>query len=515
MNNLWKKEADGGNYVDIFKNIETSAISSGNGLQKNNEISTRLRNKGKQEFQEHYSIEAMDYGNRSLCFAEIGTDNVNLAYGNRASSFLKLKKYEKCLADIDMAKSTDTTNVLSAKLMTQMTDAIKRIKRKREEPQAVFERKLSFGASKQFSCLADVVEIQQNEEFGRHAVAMRDLPVDQTILVEESFLSTTLSGILIGCATCQKTQMNFIACDKCTMAIFCDEKCKEYNGLHKYDCNFIYDRDQAKNKEFQMIAHSIFFALNTFGDVDELVEFIENSIGKGSTLYVPESLDDAVSKYRLFLTHIGFVDIIDMQSILINSKHLYTVLLKLPAISNVFDNEQKQLVLMHLVTMHDILVCQNSIIVKRDEGQRIATLSLVCPLFNHACSPNLLNYSINGLQLCITIRPIKKGDQLFVSYSCDDLPTEDRQIQLMQHYGFHCKCDKCEPKYTADDVAKLVAESGFKYVKRNLNSNITDKKIRTEVKKKCIKLLNKYGHVWMPELEIIMDMYIKTELHEY
>lgn len=512
MDYLWKKEAGGGNYVNIFKNIMTSVISSRHGLQKDNKISTNLRIKGNQKFQEHSWFDAMDYYNRSLCFAENDTENVSLAYADRAKCFLKLKMYDKCLADIEMAKSMGTPNDLMAKLKKQKANCIKLMSQEQQEPD--YERKLSYDASKQFPCLADVVKIQQNEEFGRHAIAMCDIPVGKAILVEEYFLSSTLSGMFIGCATCQKTRMNFIACEKCTMTIFCNEKCKKNNELHIYDCNFIYHRDQSGNKEFQMIAHSIFFALNTFEDVDELVQFIESSIKKSSTLYVPDCLDDAVSKYHLFLTLNGEADTDKMQFIPDKAKYLYTILLKLPVVSSAFDSEERRLFLKHLVTYHFVKFCKNSIVSSQNECQRIVTLGLVFPLFNHACSPNLLNFAICDTQFCITIRPVKKGDQLFVSYSCADLPTRFRQMHLMKKFGFLCKCDKCDTKYTADDVAKLVADPGFKYVKQKLNSNLLDQKNRTDVKGKCIEILNIFGHKWVPELEIILNMYIQAELYE-
>lgn len=43
---------------------------------------------------------------------------------------------------------------------------------------------------------------KHNDEFGRHIIANCNLPTGKAILLEKSFISTTLSGLLTGGATC-------------------------------------------------------------------------------------------------------------------------------------------------------------------------------------------------------------------------------------------------------------------------------------------------------------------------
>lgn len=111
MDLLWKKERSSGEFVDIFKNVSPMdelswkmRIAVGVSLsKKKNETSTFHRESGNKEMQESHFYVAMWYYNVSLCFAEIGTDNVSLAYANRSLCFLKLKMYDKCLKDIELA----------------------------------------------------------------------------------------------------------------------------------------------------------------------------------------------------------------------------------------------------------------------------------------------------------------------------------------------------------------------------------------------------------------------------
>ncbi|XP_055294954.1 SET and MYND domain-containing protein DDB_G0273589-like [Sitodiplosis mosellana] len=520
MENLWEKELCEGStsYVDIFDDIKTESVSSGHGLSKNDLISTQLREKGNQKFKDSLWIDAMDYYNKSLRFAAIGTKNMSFVYANRAACFLHLKMFDKCLIDIEMAKEGNYPKELLPKLEKREADCLKMMKREKQEH--LLERKLSFEANANFPCLANVVEIQWNDEFGRHVIAKCDLPAGKTILVEKSFLSTTLSGPFIGCATCQRTTMNFIACDHSmmslldsTIAVFCDDHCKQA-GLHKYDCNFVYDRNQANDSQLRMMAQTIFFGMDAMENIDEMIQFVEETERIKSS-WTPDSIVDAKSKYRLFLTLAAFPDENEKKSLVVKAKSLYGILIGIPTVNGVFNTTEKQQFLKHLVTKHVVIASQNAINATQNQCQRIATLGLIFPLFNHECAPNLLNFSIGDQQVCITMRPVKKGGQLFVSYVTADVSTRLRQTHLMNNFGFLCKCDKCELKSSTLAAKKLLADPLYLFLQRNRKVDLLNDTIRANIKEKCIDLLNKHGQTWFPELEFVVDLYVKSELYEH
>lgn len=167
---------------------------------------------------------------------------------------------------------------------------------------------------------------------------------------------------------------------------------------------------------------------------------------------------------------------------------------------------------MHLTVKHTLIVSKNMATNKNQ-----ITLSLLFSLFNHACSPNLLNFSLFDQQICIVLRPIKKGQQLFVTYKCrsSDMSTANRRAQLMDCYLFLCKCDKCEPQFSASEIAKLKTDQTYKFLQRNRNQNLLVDKTRRNIKMKCIEFLNKFGHTWCPEIDFVLDMYTKSELYEH
>lgn len=517
MDNLWKKESSAKNasYIDIFADIDAIPVLSGHGLSKNDSISTRVREKGDQHFAETTKsncwMDAMERYNESLRFAEIGSKSVSLAFANRAACFLHLKMFDKCLIDIEMAKQENYPKELLPNLEKLKSDCLKMMKQQKKVH--LLERKLCYEANANFPCLADVVEIKRNDEFGRHAIAKCDIPAGKTILVEKSFLSTTLSGPLINCTTCQRTRMNFIACDHCTIALFCDDQCKEAS-LHKYDCNFVYYRDRANNSQLQIVAHSIFFGMEAFKDVDEMIRFVEETEQIKSE-WTPDSIVDAKSKYRLFLTLAAFPDDNEKMVMVKKAKSLYGILITMPTVNRAFNTIQKRQFLKHLVTKHVLIKCQNAINATQNQCQRITTLGLIFPLFNHACSPNVLNFSIGDQQVCITLRPVKKGGQLFVSYITADATTRQRQTHLMKQFGFLCKCEKCKPKFAASNVENLLTDSLYLFLQRNRNVDLLNDIIRANIKKNCVDLLNKHGQIWNPELEFVVKMYTKSELSEH
>lgn len=508
MENLWKKESSAQNasYVDIFSDIEVYSASNVFSPSKNNFISTQLRQRGNKKFNENLWVDAMDYYNKSLRWAEIGTQNVSWAYANRATCFLHLKMYDNCLIDIEMAKQANYPKELLPKLEKRRVDCLKKME---QEKQVQFsERKLSFEANANFECFADVIEIQQNDEFGKIVTAKRDIPVGKTILIEKTFLSNS------GCAMCRRTRMNFIACDHCTIAMYCNDSCKKtiIGNLHNYDCNFVYDNDEKDNALFQLVAQSIFFVIEIFEDVDEMIRFIEETEQIKSN-WIPDSSIDAKSKYRLFLT----LRTRDTYTVDKYSKYIYMILVDMPKVRSVFNTIQKQQFLKHLVAKHNHIMRQNMISAYKDDHCEInSTLSLVFSLFSHECSPALFNFKDAGQEICITMRPVKKGQILSMSYAYRwrNHATIQRQMVLFKNFNFLCKCDKCRPNFKLSNVIKCLKDPLYQFLRCNRNADLYNETIRTNIRGKCIKLLNKYGHNWFPELDFIIEMFMNSEIDE-
>uniref|UniRef100_A0A0D9W9W8 SET domain-containing protein n=1 Tax=Leersia perrieri TaxID=77586 RepID=A0A0D9W9W8_9ORYZ len=66
---------------------------------------------------------------------------------------------------------------------------------------------------------------------------------------------------------------------------------------------------------------------------------------------------------------------------------------------------------------------------------------------NHSCCPNAKAYKrdedTDGNAVIIALQPIKKDDEITMSYIDEDVPYEERQAQLAD-YGFICTCPRCQ-----------------------------------------------------------------------
>lgn len=130
----------------------------------------------------------------------------------------------------------------------------------------------------------------------------------------------------------------------------------------------------------------------------------------------------------------------------------------IPSVNIAFDSESKQRFLLHLILHHLAINVTNAI-----ESEFTASIGAVLSLFNHSCAPNLYNYSVDNRKLCITIRPVKKGEQLFISYlgPDDEQTAKQRQHLLKSKWNFECKCDKCQPHCQIADINKMKLDPCF------------------------------------------------------
>lgn len=69
-------------------------------------------------------------------------------------------------------------------------------------------------------------------------------------------------------------------------------------------------------------------------------------------------------------------------------------------------------------------------------------------LLNHSCYPNVIHAMVEGKMVLIVARPIKAGEQIFITYgplfSIHDISMRQARLSL---YGFDCDCIACANKY--------------------------------------------------------------------
>lgn len=421
---------------------------------KSNKISNEFRIDGNAFYRAGNWKGAMKSYNHALRFAETGTDNTSFAYANRAICFLKMQKYCECLIDIDLAIEANYPQQLMSKLLNRKAECQKLIGlgfsvKFISKP---FTPELSFTSNEKFPCMADVLEIKRNEEFGRHIVATKGIDVGQTILVEKPFTSSVCLFDGTYCWECFGINKNFVACSKCTDVMFCSTEC-----LHQSETHFCgLDIHRMPNDE-KFIATSILIALQAAPNIDELMIFVDEVLSKRDTV-LPEASNDSRTKYATFLRlQPAKKSKYDVKTIYM----IYNGLLAVPDIKNIFNSEKTQRFLMHLIVEHALIISNNSFHGNMWNVFKAYAVACVSSFFNHNCEPNVFNFSIANYEVYITVAPIEKGQQLFISYLSGEPTPLERQTWLLDRWNFICKCDKCVPFKPCDLGSQSIKHIGI------------------------------------------------------
>ncbi|XP_055303363.1 SET domain-containing protein 3-like isoform X2 [Sitodiplosis mosellana] len=429
----------------------------------------------------------MECYNQSLCFAEIGSENVALAYSNRSACNFHMMLYKEVLVDIELAKNANLPDRLIKKLEERKNDSMKLMSSVRVER---FEPKLSYESDENFPCMANVVEIKYNEEFGRHVVAKCDIPAGRTILVENDI--PHIRDDSSACYTCMKIFTNCVACPNCPDVAFCSFDCMSRNQTHKWECGSFFNSEFEFNMKFMI--NTLLMAIDSFPDVNSLMQFVEDALLEDPET-LPTSLNDSKSKYHFFLKLTTSAPYPLGTS---QAYKPYEVAINLPKVSRLFDSDRKKRFFMHLVMHHTLILSSNEFAIDDEK-----VLGYVSSLLNHSCAPNLVSIHSSSHMFSVTGRPIRKGEQLYTRY--DTCPNGvDRQAYLKERWGFICRCEICEPTRAPIDRKLITSDFCYKYVVKNKdNMDMT-----AIVQKKCIKFLNKYGHLPWSAIKNIFTIYV-------
>lgn len=502
MEYLWKKESTrtGLRYVNFhdFVHNESCACSETHDVipqYKDNKISTASRLRGNEFFRAQKWLDAMKCYNESLCFAEIGSEKVALAYVNRSTVFFYVNMYQEALIDIDLAKSANLPVNLISEVKQRKQRCLEQIADIGQSTQHV--PKLSYDADENFPCLANVVEIKYNAEFGRHLVATADIPTGQTVLVEEMFIKSR-ENRRIACDTCAKEIGSFIPCPQCPAIVYCNASCMKRNRTHKWECGIGLDRFDVYQYVAIFYVKAILLAIETFKDADSFITFVESVLFEDREK-LPISLNEPESKYHFFLKLDASApcnfDLLD------ETLKIYSIVMKLPKVCDVFNREDQRCFLMHFIAHIYSITTTNS--TGDDESLSVAN---VMSFLNHSCAPNINHSYIGNVRFCETVRPIRRGEQLFMSYLgvTEEPSAQQRQAELKRIWGFDCKCTRCEPvKEVHPFYRSYLIDPSYKFILDNFEK----RDMFTEVLEHCRQFLDKYGHFWSMEIQFIAHKY--------
>lgn len=382
MENLWKTaedDASKGQYVDIFASVQNEfghcfnewdkyidEVQIGTAHTKCNRTAERELEAGHEYFKITNYRAAMQKYNECLSFAEPNTKWESLAYEHRAACFISMNMYAQASTDIHLAMKFKQETRTSLRLQAKFSECQKQLNA--VGPTEMAEPRLDYAVNKDFPCLANVLEIREDGEFGRHIVAKCDIGVGKIVLATNTFASVAVSDTLTTCSFCTKIERNFIACADCSNAMFCRDTCADRIGAHRLECGTIYHHIDTNLK---LPIQTLLMAIEMFSSIDKLMEFVKCYVAYGNNGHgIPKAASDTKSKYALFLTLIRTKS----NDCIYSAYQVYKTLLAFPRIRCLANTAEKMLFLAHLTVHHVTVIVRNSFeYVKRDKDATTTT----------------------------------------------------------------------------------------------------------------------------------------------
>lgn len=527
---LWKKESKQLNalFVDLFASNggETWFRDCSRGMRgnprkpvKNDNESSAKRNAGNAHFRNGRWVDALECYNDSLSLAKPGSENVSLAYANRAACFLKMKQYDECLNDIELAKKSGYPNHLMDKIDKRMNDCSKCMENG-DSRSGLNQLKLSCEPDEKFPCMANSLKIERDQS-GNSVVAREDIGIGETIVVEKVFHAYLLQYRAQKCNICLKSYTNLIPCDRCSSAMFCSEECRT-NLLHEHECSLVCAEDSNINGSILNDTRGIILACNMFSSADELMDFVVQTI-QSDPKKLPDSLSDDKSQYHAFLKLPTNEQLLDSNTLVFLTYHVYNMLQKIPKIDAMFRTLKHRRFLMHLVCAHVKIVDNNSVqgTFTNSFGQNVNWynhIGFIENYFKHSCAPNVVTSERDGHRIFITVRPIKKGEQLTFSYYMFRLEsTEKRQQILWDRKKMICSCTRCQGISASwEQRQQLTADPNYQKIVLDLSPMaLVDKDEMQAMIDKCATFLKKYDNIeWCDEIGMVVFTYSLTLLRQ-
>lgn len=495
---LWSKESDKKNalYTNLCTTRQREQL--GEKQTKSDLVSKDYSKRGDAEYKECRWSNALSLYSRSLCYAE-SSERMGYGFAHRGACFYEMKMYKECLVDFDLATQYDYD---LDKFDRQQENSLKFVDQGKQ--MGSFVPELSFPSQEQFPGFSEVLAIQKNQESGLHIIATADIEVGKTVMKEKAFTAISI-GNEQRCSKCYSTYTNLVPCKKCVRALFCVNSC-EICDIHRLECGIQFPRMGCLIREdFFPVVRSIIVALNIFPNVDEMKAFVEGVIAEDQKELPKETVTDR-SKYSIYLRHFdkNYPNASNTTRSIIST--IFQALLAQRPIAEKFTTKHHQRFLMHLIG-HHISIRRN--IANGIEYRNKLVTPVLGGYFNHSCIPNAIMLPIDGWVAVTICRPIKKGEQLFISYHGTKFQRTfiERQAIIEEEFHFKCKCERCVLEVTDSLPSTRFLDDESRDILKNAAETLLytmDK--RKTVTELCTRLLNEHGrNMWCEDLGMLLS----------
>ncbi|KAI9308593.1 hypothetical protein BJ944DRAFT_259961 [Cunninghamella echinulata] len=264
---------------------------------------------------------------------------------------------------------------------------------------------------------------------GRHAVALEDISEGTTVCLEQATAFIVRSDYMDQqCHICLDDLSTKMACSDCKMVYYCSQKCIEMDEHHHQVCSLlsqITTIGRSTDVDPDLLRLMVYLLLRKKIEKEDE----NNNINpRTATPYwcVEELLSHKEKAAPAFIKVISNA----AERILVENPNLASS-------ANVDD----------LVT----LACRINSNAhglgdnhSRNTDVALGLFPIGAMFFNHSCNPNTAFIGLeNGKLAFRTIRPVRKDEELVVSYIDIYAPRDERRQNLLNSKHFWCKCKRC------------------------------------------------------------------------
>lgn len=431
--------------MELFKQLKRIEDNVWTNEPKCNKQSLHHRERGNSDFNQdtiESILAALIQYNKAVCFAE-DSKQMSIAYAKRATVYLKLKLYDICLKNIEMACAASN---LPEKLWSKLDDhkqealaAIAVLKHQRRDELAPIEPRLSRPANAKIPFVVNCLKLKPDDrQSERYVISTKHLEVGDVIAIETPFCAAVGEQQQYErCDNCCiEAARSLIPCPNCVYVMYCSAECRDdaYKRFHRFECKImriIYI--QLPTADMRLALRTAICALTEFDSLDALAAYVNDGDTSYYNLFDIDYGSGRVgAKERYGPVHgmkVGVANY-ETRNKVYQVGAVFSLLIKNTNVYGLTIHSAKYNLMLELLHRYLHATISNQCVIKdaglavelhRDGPQRYAdddSLGMYPfrHLLNHACLPNVIVNSCGNRLIYTVIRPIEPNEQILDNY---------------------------------------------------------------------------------------------------
>lgn len=422
---------------------------------KCDEHSRKARQEGNEFYRRQRYREALGKYNEGICYADAGSPELGLGYGNRSAVYWELGEYELALANIALARGNNYPEGLEGKLRERERNCRDKLDAGQSQGAVPCPRMgINVEPNPKIPFLANQIRMEILPELGRAFCAERDFRPGDVLLDEKSMMAV-IDGRLryYNCSWCSDANFHsLIPCPDCVSYMYCGEVCRgrDRETCHRFECGI-----GGKLREFAFSntmfgPRMFFYGLSLFkDDVWQMMEFCKkNARTGGNPLSINFANDDRVQEFKEFVKAALVVPTRNL-FVFRFCAAMYDVLFgKHPLVKSLIRTKSQKRFMMNSFLEFSELAISLAYCSDPDGGLVVNMFCSLASVLNHSCDPNAVIVLDAGRIKIVVLRPIRSGEQICITNGRTFWTAES--VEMDEEFDFTCRCVVCNPETNAE-----------------------------------------------------------------